>query len=60
LEEIDSNVDKNDERSTCLNFGQSRVATGFVVGPNDEESRRAMVMEIRLLLEKADAFEEEL
>ncbi len=45
LEEIDSNVDKNDGLSTCLNFGcHSRVQGGYVVTPSDESSRSALVL----------------
>ena len=43
LEELDSNFDKNDGRSTCLNYGRSSQLKSqnqnYVVEPTDEESR---------------------
>ena len=45
LEEIDSNYDKQDGRSTCLNYGrnsQLHHEKRYVVEATDEESREAI------------------
>lgn len=52
LDEIESNFDKNDATSTCLNYNTNPRTqnANYVVGPNDQESRNALTAEIRLLL----------
>lgn len=63
LDEVESNYDKNDERSTCLNYNQNeteQINRNYVVGSNDQEQRDMLTSEIRLMLEKAEVFEEEL
>jgi thiamine pyrophosphate-dependent acetolactate synthase large subunit-like protein len=62
LDEIESNFDKNDARSTCLNYNQTEIQgqRTYVVGQNDQEQRDMLMSEIRLMLEKAEAFEDEL
>ena len=60
---MDSNYDKNDGRSTCLNYGpgtQSGATLNYVAEPTDQQSREAITMEVRMLLARAEAFEEEL
>lgn len=43
LDEIESNYDKNDARSTCLNYNQTEVAPRpYVIGQNDQEQRDAL------------------
>lgn len=41
LDEIDSNYDKNDATSTCLNYASNEVAqnSNYVLTNNDNESR---------------------
>lgn len=62
LEDLDnmSHYDKNDGRSTCLNYERTSHVRNreYVVESTDEESREAITSEIRLLLKRADAFEE--
>jgi hypothetical protein len=43
LDEIESNYDKNDGRSTCLNYNQTELpARGYIVGHNDQEEREML------------------
>jgi vacuolar-type H+-ATPase catalytic subunit A/Vma1 len=59
LDEIESNFDKNDARSTCLNYNQNDIQQRtYVVGANDQEQRDMLTSEIRMMLEKAEIFEE--
>jgi len=60
LDELDSNYDKNDAASTCLNYTANHLSqnSNYVIGTNDGESRMALANEIRLLLQKAEVFEE--
>lgn len=59
LDEIDSNYDKNDAASTCLNYASNTLPqnSNYVIGTNEGESREALANEIRLLLQKAEVFE---
>jgi hypothetical protein len=60
LDEIDSNYDKNDAASTCLNYAANALPqnSNYVIGTNEGESRVTLANEIRLLLQKAEVFEE--
>jgi hypothetical protein len=53
LDEIESNFDKNDARSTCLNYNQTdneQQNRSYVIGANDQEQRDRLTSEIRLML----------
>jgi len=54
LDEVDSNFDKNDATSTCINYACPMPENiNYVTGVNDVESRNALATEIRSLLERA-------
>lgn len=45
LDEIESNYDKNDARSTCLNYNQTDANTNqltFLPNPNDHHQRQQL------------------